>query len=290
MKYTKISGFADEICPGFDEQLEALSRMGMDHICIRTADRKSIAAFTPEEAEENLLPRLRKAGVKVSSLGSPIGKTDIEKEEDYLLQLQQLENLCQICHLLDCRYIRVFSFYLPEDKDPASFRETVIERLRAFVAVAEKYDIILLHENEKGIYGDTGERCLDILRTIDSPYLKAAYDFANFVQCMEDPEACWEMLKPYVEYIHIKDALFSNKENVLCGTGDGKILPILTDAFRNLHYDGFLTLEPHLTIFTSLSSLEKGRSTDVALKDQYATGEEAYRAQYEALLGILEQI
>ncbi|MFR9160050.1 MAG: hypothetical protein ACLVJ8_06500 [Ruthenibacterium lactatiformans] len=40
----------------------------------------------------------------------------------------------------------------------------VIEKLRKFAAVAEKHDVILLHENEKDIYGDTGARCRVILK------------------------------------------------------------------------------------------------------------------------------
>ena len=290
MNYEMISGFADEICPDFADQLQAISGMGMKYVCIRSANRKNIADFTPEEAETELLPVLRKYDVKVSSLGSPIGKIGIEDESAYEKQLNQLKNLCRICQILDCRYIRIFSFYLPEGCDPKDYEEAVIEKMKAFVSLAGKYDVILLHENEKDIYGDIGSRCLDIFRQIDSPYLKAAFDFANFVQCMDDPEKCWEMLKPFTEYIHVKDALFSNRENVLAGTGDGRILPILKDAFKNQGYHGFLTLEPHLFAFIALKDLEKGNPNDVTVKNRYASGEEAYKAQYQALCEILSEI
>lgn len=290
MDYPMISGFADEICPGFADQLRAITRMGMHYICIRSANGKNIAAFTPEEAERELLPDLQAFSVKVSSLGSPIGKISVEDEAAFETQLVQLENLCKICHLLDCQYIRIFSFYPPQGKDPYDYQPIVIEKLKAFVKVADKYGVILIHENEKDIFGDIGERCALIFRQIDSPYLKAAYDFANFVQCMEDPMACWEALKPYTVYIHIKDALFSNRENVLAGTGDGQILPILKDAFENQGFHGFLTLEPHLFAFINLKDLEKGNPNDVALKNRYPSGEEAYEAQYQALLDMLRQI
>ena len=290
MTYEMISGFADEICPGCQDQLDALRRIGMKYICIRSANGKSIADYTPEEAEEKLLPLLKEYGISVSSLGSPIGKIGIEDEPAFEKQLSQLENLCQVCHILDCRYIRIFSFYLPAGCDPKDYREAVIQKMKAFVALAEKYDVILLHENEKDIYGDIGSRCMDIFRQIESPHLKAAFDFANFVQCLDDPEKCWEMLKPFTEYIHVKDALFSNRENVLAGTGDGKLLPILKDAFENQHYHGFLTLEPHLFAFIALKDLEKGNPNDVTVKNRYASGEEAFEAQYQALSGILSEI
>ena len=290
MNYKKISGFADEICLDFRDQLTAVKKMGMNYICIRTANGKSIADFTPEEAESNLLPLLKEYEISVSSLGSPIGKIDINDEVSYVKQLMQLENLCKICHILDCKYIRVFSFYIPQDQDPDSYRDEVISKLKRFEEVARQYSVVLLHENEKDIYGDVGSRCLEILKAINSPNLAAAFDFANFVQCGEDPEKCWDLLKEYVDYIHIKDAVYSNRENVLCGTGDGQILPILKDAFEKEAYEGFLTLEPHLVIFSSLSGLEKGNPHDVILKNKFSSGEEGYQAQYQALLSILDQI
>ena len=112
-----------------------------------------------------------------------------------------------------------------------------------------------------------------------------------FTRVIEECDRATATVEPkYVDYIHIKDAVYSNRENVLCGTGDGQILPILKDAFEKEAYEGFLTLEPHLVIFSSLSGLEKGNPHDVILKNKFSSGEEGYQAQYQALLSILDQI
>lgn len=290
MENIYISGFADEISTDFDEQLATVKKLGMSYISLRSADKKGIADYTPDEVKQTLLPRLEAAGVGVSSLGSPIGKVGIEDEEGFRKQLQQLENLCWTAKLLHCRYIRMFSFYMPEGKDPAGYRDMVIDKLRQFSAIAEKHGIVLIHENEKDIYGDTAARCKDILDTVGSDHFKAAFDFANFVQCGEDPAVCWEMLKDHVVYIHIKDAVSSDKENVLCGTGEGKIAQILKQAIREEGYTGFLTLEPHLVLFDALQSLETSAATDIIKENKYKNGAEGYEAQYRALLGILEAI
>ena len=179
---------------------------------------------------------------------------------------------------------------MPEGKDPADYRGAVIEKLRQFSDIAEKHGIVLIHENEKDIYGDTGARCKDILDNVGSDHFKAAFDFANFVQCGEDPAACWELLKEHVVYIHIKDAVSNNKENVLCGTGEGKIAQILKQAIREEGYTGFLTLEPHLVLFDALQSLETAAATDIIKENKYKNGAEGYEAQYRALLGILDAI
>ncbi len=290
MENIYISGFADEISVDFDEQLATVKKLGMSYISLRSADKKGIADYTPDEVKQKLLPRLEAAGIGVSSLGSPIGKVGIEDEEGFQKQLRQLENLCWTAKLLNCRYIRMFSFYMPEGKDPADYRGAVIEKLRQFSAIAEKHGVILIHENEKDIYGDTGARCKDILDNVGSDHFKAAFDFANFVQCGEDPAACWELLKEHVVYIHIKDAVSTDKENVLCGTGEGKIAQILKQAIREEGYTGFLTLEPHLVLFDALQSLETAAATDIIKVNKYKNGAEGYEAQYRALLGILDAI
>lgn len=284
-----ISGFADEIHPMLDEQLKVVKGLGMRYICLRAADGKGIADYTPEEFAQSILPRLKEAGIGISSLGSPIGKIDIHDDEAYGKQLAQLENLCKICNLSGCRYIRMFSFWMPKGEDPAVYTEEVLKKLAGFAKVAEKYDVILLHENEKDIYGDTGARCKTILDQLASPHFKAAFDFANFVQCGEDPEVCWEMLKHQVVYIHIKDAVKGNNENVLCGTGDGKIPELLKKAIREDGYQGFLTLEPHLVLFATFKALEADASA-AAMMNKAKDGAEGFTMQYNALCEILNNI
>ena len=286
----RISGFADEIDVSFRTQLETVTSLGMHYISLRSADGKNIADFTAGEAKEQLLPVLQEFGVGVSSLGSPIGKVGLRDEAGFHRQLQQLEELCGICRVLDCRYIRIFSFFIPEGENPDRCRDEVLAKMALFVGIAEKNGIILLHENEKDIYGDIGRRNKDLLETIDSPHLRAAFDFANYVQCGDDPEVCWNLVQPYIEYIHIKDAVTADKENVVCGTGEGKIELLLRRAINEEGYEGFLTLEPHLVLFASLGSLEKAGADQIIKKNKAANGAEGYAMQYRALCEILERI
>ena len=288
-----ISGFADEIAPELDTQLKVVKELGMDHICLRAADGKGVADLTLEEFRDSILPRLNAAGVKLSSLGSPIGKIGIRDEEAYETQLKQLDTLCQICNLSGCKYIRMFSFWMPKDETPDDYPDLVLEKLAGFAKVAEKYDVILIHENEKDIYGDLGRRCKVILDRLASPHFKAAFDFANFVQCGEDTAECWEMLKEHVVYIHIKDAEVGNNLNVLCGTGDGKIPELLKKIIREDGYRGFLTLEPHLVVFSTFKALEAMDSAEVEAHFAHSTaknGAEGYAMQYHALMDILNAI
>ena len=285
-----ISGFADEISVDLEEQLQTVTKLGMHYISLRSANKKGIADYTEEEVRTELLPVLERYQVKVSSIGSPIGKIGVGDEDGFEKQKKQLEELCRICGVLDCRYIRMFSFFMPEGEDPAKYRDAVLEKLKVFVEIAKKYDVILIHENEKEIFGDTGARCLQLFQEIRDPHFKAAFDFANFVQCKEDPEACWEMLRPYVVYIHVKDAVSTDNENVVCGTGEGKIEMLLDRAINQEGYEGFLTLEPHLVLFDALASLETTAAENVIKENKAKNGAEGYAMQYHALCDILKRI
>lgn len=285
-----VSGFSDEIAPELDVQLSVVKELGMRYISLRSADHKNISDYTLEEVRTGLLPRLQGAGIGVSSLGSPIGKVAVDDEAAFVKQLTQLHTLCEICNLLDCGFIRVFSFYIPHGQDPGQYRAQVVQKLGAFAKVAGEHGVVLLHENEKDIYGDTGARCLDLMQAVNSDALQCAFDFANFVQCGEDPCVCWKLLQPWVKYIHIKDAVANQNENVLCGTGDGCIEQLLRRAILEEGYQGFLTLEPHLVLFESLQSLEISAATDIIKENKYKTGAEGFAAQYKALCEILERL
>ena len=307
MDKVTISGFADEISQSFDEQLQVVTDLGMKYICIRSAEGKGIADYTPQEMEETLLPRMKKARVGVSSLGSAIGKIPLDDQEAFETQVAQLENLCQLCKVLECRYIRVFSFYPPKGEDPNTCGEQVLEKLKVLIQIAEKNDVILIHENEKGIFGDTGDRCKYVMDTLGGPHFKAAFDFANFVQCGEDPEKCWDQLQAHIAYIHVKDAVPNAVLNVPAGTGDGKIPQLLRRAIREEGYTGFLTLEPHLAMFNFFGAKPKVEGDKPKspmennpffqkLKEEMAqpgrpkNGAEAYAIQYNALQDILGKI
>lgn len=284
-----ISGFSDEISSDFDTQLEVVAELGMRYISLRGIDGKNIGDFTVEEVKESVQPRLQQAGIGVSSIGSPIGKVFINDDEGFAKQKTMLDTLCQIANLLECKFIRIFSFYIPKDEDADNYRDEVISKIKEFAAIADQYDVILLHENEKDIYGDIGRRCHEILKEVGSAHFKAIFDFANFVQCGEDTQECYDLLKDEVVYIHIKDAVTTESQNVVCGTGEGKIPEILAQAIQS-GYKGFLTLEPHLVRFDSLKDLELEDADQIIKDNKELDGAGGYKLQYESLVNILEKI
>lgn len=254
LKY-HISGFSDEIDSDIKVQFEHLNKLGIKYFEPRGINGTNISALTLDEAKQ-LKETMDKYGINASSIGSPIGKIGIKDE--FEPHLEKLAHTIEIAKILGTKYIRIFSFFIPKEDDPAIYRDEVMARMKAMTALAEKEGVILLHENEKDIYGDIAARCKDILDTVDSDNLRAVFDPANFVQCdqVTYPDA-YEMLKDHVVYMHIKDALFADSSVVPAGHGDGRVRDIL-QALSDRDYDGFLSLEPHLGSFDGLGDLEVG--------------------------------
>ncbi|WP_192947420.1 sugar phosphate isomerase/epimerase family protein [Staphylococcus cohnii] len=289
-KNIEISGFSDEIASDFQTQLKTVNELGMRYISLRGINDKNIGDYSVEMIKKDVVPRLKQWDIGVSSIGSPpIGKIYINDENAFKKQLTMLKALCEISQLLNCQYIRIFSFYIPKEDNFDAYKDIVISKLKEFAKIAEQYNIILLHENEKDIFGDIARRCKLILDEVNSPNFKAIFDFANFVQCGENTQDCYDLLSDDIAYIHIKDAVYKDNFNVLCGTGDGQIESILVQFFES-GYQGFLTLEPHLVVFDAIKDLELEHSTETIQNSAAKDGAEGYKMQYEALLKILSNI
>ena len=237
----KISCFADEISPDLNEQIEVMKRNNVKFVEFRSVWDKNVSTLTDDELK-TVKDALDAAGIKVSAVGSPIGKVNIA--DDFEEHMKKFERILEIAKKLETRYIRLFSFYLDKTKED-SFKDEIISRLKRMVALAEKYDVVLLHENEGEIYGESSKNCKTLLDAVNSKRFLAVFDPANFVIAGENVyPSCYEDVKKYIEYIHVKDAVLATKEIVVAGAGDGGFPEIFAEL-RNK--DGmFVSLEPHL--------------------------------------------
>jgi sugar phosphate isomerase/epimerase len=247
-----LSGFIDEISDDFSEQCKIAAGLGLRHVEVRSAWGINILELDAAQLD-TLRQTLAEYGLSVSSIGSPIGKISIDN--DFPPHLERMRHAVEVAELLEAPYIRLFSFFIPEGTDPDSRRDEVVSRMSALAQAAADSDVILVHENEKEIYGDIPRRCLDIVTSVDSPKLQLAWDPANFVQVGVRPfTEGYHMLRPHVEYIQIKDALLANGTVVVAGAGDGEV-PETVRALRADGFDGFFSLEPHLGEYTAFGAL-----------------------------------
>ena len=277
-----LSAFADEYSPDFNKQLHGLAENNINLIELRGIDGKSVADITVDEAKE-VKKKLDCAGIKLSSVGSPLGKISIKGDLDAHMELTR--RICETANIMECTRIRGFSFYGTLE-NPQEMRSAVIDAVGRMAEICADAGILYCHENEKGIYGDTPQRCLDLITALNGK-LGCIFDHANFIQSGCEPyPSGFELLSEYITYMHIKDAM-EDGTVVPAGCGIGHI-PETLQKLSARNGEIILTLEPHLRVFHGLAALEHGERTK--LQNAYATSEEAFAAAVTALRSVLSDI
>ncbi|MBQ7324348.1 MAG: sugar phosphate isomerase/epimerase [Clostridia bacterium] len=276
-KFT-FSAFADEASPLFYEQIDAMRKSGITHLEMRGVNGRNVSSMTREEVRCAKY-MLDQAGLSVWSIGSPVGKIKIS--DPFGPHLDSFKRLLDAAVTCKASVMRIFSFYdVKTDADKAE----AISRLQTLVDTAKGSGVLLCHENEKGIYGDTAENCVEILTAV--PELGSVFDPANFIQCGVDPLTAWGMLADRTTYLHIKDALADGRV-VPAGCGLGNLPAIIADF--GARGGKVLSLEPHLTVFKGLADLEEDQKTDID-PFSYPSAQEAFRVAADSLKGIVEKL
>jgi len=239
-----ISAFADEIGPDLDLQMDVCESQGVRWIDVRGIDNKNVSKMTPADTRQ-YRRRMKDRGFSAACIGSPIGK--IRMDEDFDAHMELLKNCFAVADAFETRLIRVFSFYPSKGKAIADERNAVMDRLAEMVRSAEKAGMILLHENEKNIYGAAPDGVKDIFNTIRSEHLKCVFDPANFVEENVAPyDGAWTKgLGDLTFYFHIKDKRRGEDTCIPAGEGEAQIEPIFNDLRKRL-WSGFMALEPHM--------------------------------------------
>lgn len=270
----RLCAFSDEYGNKLEEQIEGLKLNNIYLIEIRNVDGKNVLNFTDEEAKY-YYEELLKNDIRVWSIGSPLGKVDIDVDfEEYKNTV--LKRLCELANIFQTSRIRMFSFFKAYEK-----KDEVIKKLQEMVNFAKKYNVELYHENEKDIYGDSLERVLELKQNVQG--LKFVYDPANFIQCEQNPDKTIDSLFDKMDYFHIKDIIEESGEIVPAGKGDCKIDRILK-LIDNKNVT--LTIEPHLSVFPGYSEIDK---TELKNKFVYKNNKEAFNAACLNLKNLLKE-
>ena len=267
----RLSAFSDEAGKDLNVQIAALQRNNIYLTELRSVGGKNVKDLTPNETRE-IASRLADAGIGLSALGSPMGKVNISV--DFGKYLDEVKSLCETAAILGTDRVRMFSFF-----EAYNERSRVIEYLNRMVEVASSYKLILCHENEKHIYGDTAERVLDLKANVEG--LRFVYDPANFLQVGEMPDITLPKIQPICDYFHIKDVDVKTDQLVPAGYGDGQIDKMISD----INIDTMLTLEPHLKEFIGYNDID---GEVMHHKFDFKTGDDAFDFAVVSLKKLLD--
>lgn len=274
-----LSAFSDEYSADFVQQCKALNDFQIGYMEIRGVNGKNVSTLSKDEVKE-AKKILDEYGVKVSAIGSPLGK--IKLNDDFTAHLEVARKVFETANVLGANNIRVFSFYPADGVEITECGGQVRDQMEKMLLLAEREGVTLCHENEARIYGESPEKCLELVQYFEGR-LKCVFDMGNFVLDGHNPKDAYKLLKDYVEYFHIKDALYAGAI-VPAGKGEAQIQEILNEYKANGKKDVFITLEPHLQTFSGLHALV-GKSFENPYK--YETQELAFTDAVEKLKALL---
>jgi sugar phosphate isomerase/epimerase len=270
----RLAAFGDEVAESLEEQAEVLRSRQVRFVELRAAWGRNVVELGAADLERAATV-LATAGLGVSAIASPIGKVPVDG--DFEAELIRFRRALDAAQRLGTDRIRIFSFYVPVPAE--AHRDRVLRRMSVLADEAAARGLTLVHENECYIYGDTPERCLDLVESVGSPALRLAFDPANFVQVGVAPyRQAWPLLSRYVVHLHVKDAVAPDRNGLdpypapvpaerlmdsvrPAGEGEGELRELL--AALDPGAVRFLVIEPHLQ--RRLPGLDGAARFDVAL-------------------------
>ena len=264
-----LSAFADEYSADFTEQLEGMRSFGIDYVEMRGVDGKNVSTLTKDEVKE-ARRKLAFYGMGVSAIGSPIGKVQLDGDLDAHLEMSKC--VFETANELGAKYVRMFSFYAPEGESILAYKDKAFSELGKLADLAKSHGVVLCHENEAKIYGDVPARCREIYDFFGGE-IKTVFDMGNYVlEGVKPYTEGYGLLRDTIAYFHIKDAL-SACAIVPPGCGEADIKEILASHQKYSDKDFFVSIEPHLQLFSGLNALV-GRKFDNPYK--YHDAKEAF--------------
>ncbi len=217
-----ISAFSDEAAnsKAAVEQFAVLAALGLEYYSLRfiniSGTVKNVMAL--DAAELKAVKALQvDYGLKVATIGSPIGKVKLLDQEDgshnkFVPFAQYLQNdvasAIERAHTMETKLIRGFSFYHPRGTDPWPHVPQAADQLAAIVEKCAAAGVVFGLEVEANLIGQNGKLLAELARRVNSPHMVCIYDGGNIssqnlhaVRCLEEFQA----MRDYLGWVHIKD-------------------------------------------------------------------------------------
>lgn len=144
--------------------------------------------------------------VQITSVGS-LSKPNLGEDPTDALELLK-NNILVADKIKTERVITYFGGHETRDKTEAIARYTKL--VKPLVELAEDLGVQILIENHfshsPGEVTNTAAGCIALMESVNSPNFALNFDMCNFAIGGQDIPNAFEMLKPYIRNIHVKDA------------------------------------------------------------------------------------
>ena len=219
-----LSAFADEAANRKTavEQLSAIAAVGLKSYSPRFIDVNGTGevkhVVTLGKPEYQTLAKMHvEYGVRVTSIGSRIGKVKlVDKEDgshnkfvpfkDYLKT--EVASTINAAQALETRLIRGFSFYPPRGENPQPYFQKAVDQIGQIADLCAKAGLIYGLEIEPNLIGDTGPMMAKLAKAVKRKNMLLIFDGGNVACQNKTPMQCYEeylAMRDHLGWMHIKD-------------------------------------------------------------------------------------
>jgi len=256
----RITAITDEISQDLGYALNVLSGYGAT-----SCELRNVYGVYIVDADDAVLASVESdltiSGMTVDCLDTPLFKCNLDAvgtadafgathnaaERSLSDQWPLLDRCLELAHQLKTPYMRIFAFWRKGELT-ADRRTAIIEVLSKAAGIAGASGITLLLENEHACLLGTAAETADVVRAIDSPWLKMVWDPGNAMMLGEAvlPDG-YDACKDVMAHIHLKDVAISEDDSLMwacIGSGNGqysRLFQVLAES----GYTGSVALETH---------------------------------------------
>jgi predicted dehydrogenase/sugar phosphate isomerase/epimerase len=178
------SVFSDELFVDAKEALPIIKSWGSDYVDFRGLVNGKGIEFQTDEELKALKAYLDSLGLKVAVLQSSLCKVHLPDNERRQKELEKLEGLIRAANILNCRLVRAFFYWQPDEVDHSLYGQLAV-RPDLMTAVLDAFNPVLKRAREAGLIlgfencGITCDEALAFLNAINVPDWGLAWDPSN---------------------------------------------------------------------------------------------------------------
>lgn len=282
----------DEISQDLEAAAKLAAEYGLTGLELRTVWNKGVHQLTDEELDK-VLEIAGSYKMEVPAISSPFFKCELTNPEEIANHYEILAKAIAAAKKLGAKYIRGFAFWRRGDNFDELLPQ-IVEKFQQPIAMLKEANLILALENEPTTYNCNAARTVQLIKALDTPYVRAVWDAGNDIYSLAEPEEPYpqgyNIIKDYAVHMHMKDAVYDPEtgkvEGVAIGTGQtnwrGQLKALLDDG-----YSGYVCLETHYRPKSKLSEEQLNRPGGA---DFSALGDIATRECLENWLAIMKEI
>lgn len=259
----RLSIITDEVSQDPAIAIELARRFAYDGVELRSV-WDSPVELLPEDRQAELSAMLGEAGLSVSAIASSFLKEDWGRDER-----EKFERLADTCRRFGCTVLRGFSFWRCESYSDEAFADC----LRLYDELLGRQGLTLVLENDPAVNLSHAAELFRFFQKHSFENIGVLWDPGNDIYTLGSAAlsapAGFELLRPWIAHVHLKDAVTREGGAAGVAIGQGELDTVgLLRCLAGSGYRGYVALEPHFRLDGALDEAQLRRPGGSAFSEK----------------------